>query len=59
MGIGIQTIFGSGCGTVGKSVTFDSRDPQFESCHYDFLFAVNCIDKTNIGEEIETGNGLH
>ena len=47
----IETI-GSGRGSVGKAVSFDTRSLQFESRHrqsfYWILFTVNCMEKTKI-----------
>ena len=43
---------GSGSGSVGKAVAADTRDPQFESSHWqtfiEHLFIVNCVEKTKI-----------
>ena len=43
---------GSGCGSVGRAVASDSRDPLFESRHRQKIsiehFNVNCIEKTKI-----------
>ena len=43
---------GSGCGSVGRAVTSDTRDPQLESSHrkafIKHLFSVNCVVKTKI-----------
>ena len=43
---------GSGCGSVGRAVASDTRDPSFESSHSETfieqLFAVNCVEKTKI-----------
>ena len=43
---------GSGCGSVGRAVASDTRDPQFESSHrkafIKHLFTVNCVVKTKI-----------
>ena len=42
---------GSGCGSVGKPVASDTRDPWFESSLWQtlyFTFNVNCIEKTKI-----------
>ena len=35
---------GSGCGPAGTVVTSDTRDPQFESSHWQILFSINCIE---------------
>ena len=34
----------SGCGTVGRGVASDNRDPRFESSRRRFSFSVNCIE---------------
>ena len=40
---------GSGCGSVGRAVASDTRDPRFESSHWqkiiyiEHLFTVNCV----------------
>ena len=35
---------GSGCGSVGRVVASNTRDPQFESSsHRQILFTINCI----------------
>ena len=43
---------GSGCGSVGRAVASDTRDPQFEASHrqtfLEHLLTVNCIEKTQI-----------
>ena len=51
---------GSDCGSVGRAVSFDTRDPQFESSDRQILFTINCCIKncnetTNIKEK-EAGN---
>ena len=33
----------SGCGSVGRAVASDTREPQFESIHQLILFSINCI----------------
>jgi len=42
----------SGCSSVGRAITSDTRGLQFESRHqqilYQTLFTVNCIEKTKI-----------
>ena len=42
----------SDCGSVDRAVSSDTRDPWFESCHwqnlYWTLFPFNCIEKTKI-----------
>ena len=40
------SILGSGCGTVGRAVASDSRDPRFESTHLQFLLLSNVGIKT-------------
>ena len=50
-------ILGSGGGSVGRAVTFDSRDPRFESQHrqsFNYQLLLNRKDKNN---EKEAGNG--
>ena len=53
---------GSGCGSVGRAVASDTRDPQFESSHWQTfiknLFIVNCAEKTKKVKKKEAGNGL-
>ena len=43
---------GSGCGSVGRAVAFDTRGPRFDSSHrqnfIEHLFIINCIEKTKI-----------
>ena len=43
---------GSGCGSVGRVVTSDTRDPRFESSHWrtfsEQLFTVNSVEKSKI-----------
>ena len=43
---------GSVCGSVGRAVASDTRDPQFESSHrqtfIEHLITVNCVEKTKI-----------
>ena len=47
---------GSGCGSVGRAVASDTRDPRFESSHQrNFIYQLyNRIDKN---KEKEAGNG--
>ena len=51
---------GSGCGSVDRAVASDTRDPRFESRHWQtfikHLFTVNCVEKTKIKRK-EAGNG--
>ena len=46
---------GSGCGSVGRAVTFDTRGPRFDSSHrqnfIEHLFIINCIEKTKINKK--------
>ena len=50
---------GSGCGSVGRAVAFNTRGPWFDSSHrqnfieYLFvnLFFINCIKKTKINKK--------
>ena len=48
---------GSGCGSVGRAVTFNTRGLRFESSHrqnlywtFVCLFTINCIEKTKINK---------
>ena len=45
----------NGCGSVGRVVTPNTRDPWFESSHWQNLsctkFTINCIEKTKIKEK--------
>ena len=51
---------GSGCGSVGRAVASDTRDPRLESRHWQtlikHLFTVNCVEKTKTKKK-EAGNG--
>ena len=46
---------GSGCGSVGRAVAFDTRGPRFDSRHrqnfIEHLFIINCIEKTKINKK--------
>ena len=46
------SIWGSGCGSVGRAVASNSIDPQFASSHRQILFTIDCfknfIEKTKI-----------
>ena len=46
---------GSGCGSVGRAVAFDTRGPRFDSSHWqnfiEHLFIINCIEKTKINKK--------
>jgi len=44
----LQTILGSGCGSVGRVIASDTRGLRFESCQQQILFvhSVNFIEKT-------------
>ena len=46
---------GSGCGSVGRAVAFDTRGPRFDSSHrknfIEHLFIINCIEKTKINKK--------
>ena len=48
----IFAALGSGCGSVGRAVAFNTRGPRLEYSHrhniYIELFIVNCIEKTKI-----------
>ena len=55
---------GSGCGSVGRAVAFDTRGPRFESSHWqkfiniEHLYTVNCVLKRrNKNKEKEAVNG--
>ena len=37
----IEKQLGSGCGSVGRAVASDTRDPRFESSHQQILFTIN------------------
>ena len=43
---------GSGCGSVGRAVTSNTRDPRFESRLRQTLFTFNCIEKTTIKKKV-------
>ena len=51
----ISTKMGSGCGSVGRAVAFDTRGPRFDSSHrqnfIEHLFIINCIEKTKINKK--------
>ena len=46
---------GSGCGSVGRAVAFNTRGPRFNSSHrqnfIEHLFIINCIEKTKINKK--------
>ena len=46
---------GSGCGSVGRAVAFDTRGPRFDSSHQqnfiEHLFIINCIEKMKINKK--------
>ena len=46
---------GSGCGSVGREVAFDTRGPRFDSSYrqnfIEHLFIINCIEKTKINKK--------
>ena len=46
---------GSGCGSVGRAVAFDTRGPRFNSRHrqnfIEHLFIINCIEKRKINKK--------
>ena len=51
---------GSGCGTVGRAVASDARDPRFESSHRQFNLLpfdcfINCIENMKMKKK-EAGN---
>ena len=39
---------GSGCGSGGRAVASDTRDPLFEFSQRQILLTLNCIEKTKI-----------
>ena len=47
-----MSIVGSGCGSIGRAVASNTRDPRFEFSHQqtfiEHLFTVNCVEKTKI-----------
>ena len=47
---------GSGCGSVGGAVAYDSRDPQLES-RYQQNFIYLLHNRTDENQEKEAGNG--
>ena len=46
---------GSGCGSVGRAVAFDTRGPRFDSSHrqnfIEHLFNINCVEKMKINKK--------
>ena len=46
---------GSGCGSVGRAVAFNTKGPRFDSSHrqnfIEHLFIINCIEKTKINKK--------
>ena len=46
---------GSGCGSVGRAVAFNTRGPRFDSSHWpnfiEHLFIINCFEKTKINKK--------
>ena len=46
---------GSGCGSVGRVVVSDIRDPWFESSHRQIVITINFIEETEIKKR-EAGN---
>ena len=43
------------CGSVGRAIAFYTRDPQFESSHWQtlyYIFTLNCFEKTKIKEKV-------
>ena len=48
-------VMGSGCGSVGRAVVFDTRGLRFDSSHrqnfIEHLFIINCIEKTKINKK--------
>ena len=50
--------WGSGCGSVGREVASDTRDPRFESTHRQiFIFKLYNRKDKNKEKEKEAGNG--
>ena len=49
--LGKHKKMGSGCGSVGRAVAFDTRCPRFQSSHIERLFTVNCVEKTKINKQ--------
>ena len=48
----IHRVFsGSGCGSVGRAVSPNTRDPQVELSHQQILFAINCIKICNLKDD--------
>ena len=49
------TFAGSGCGSVGRAVAFDTRGPRFDSSQrqnfIEHLFIINCIEKMKINKK--------
>jgi len=37
-------MLGSGCGSDGRAVTFDTGDPWFESSYQQISFDINCLE---------------
>ena len=58
--LNLLILLGSGCGSVGRAVAFNTRGPWFDSSHrqnfIEHLFIINCIEKTKINKK-EAGNG--
>ena len=58
-----QTEMGSGCGSVGRAVAYDTRGPRFESSHRQkFIYILNiCLLSTvywkDENKEKEAGDG--
>ena len=51
---------GSGCGSVGRAVTSDTRDPRFEPCHrrnFVYQFICQLYNRKDENKEKEAGNG--
>ena len=47
---------GSGCGSVGRAVAFNTRGPRFDSNHQqnfiEHMFIISCIEKTKINKKM-------
>ena len=43
--------WGSGCGSVGRTVASNTRYPQFEYSHWLILSTIKCIEKMKLKEK--------
>ena len=48
---------GSGCGSVGRGIAFETRGPSFESSHWQH-FKMNKLTFNCWNDKIAAGNGL-